>query len=81
MKETYCKTRDQNIISCIVFLFLVKRLTIRQIADEVGLSKSSVHKMLHDIDSPEMRDHIRYQLKYNKTRKCMPRTYWGRYDL
>lgn len=81
MRKVYGKINDQNFITYVVFMFLIEKLTIRQIAEEVNLSKSSVHKILHKVDSPEMRDHIRYQLKYNKTRKCMPRTYWGRYDL
>lgn len=81
MRKVYGKINDQNFITYVVFMFLIEKLTIRQIAEEVNLSKSSIHKILHRVDSSEMKDHIRYQLKYNKTRKCMPRTYWSRYGL
>ena len=63
----------------IIRMFLDQRMTIRLCAENMMLSKSTVHKYIHTKIKdryPDEYDKIRNKLRWNSKHLCVNRKYW-----
>lgn len=68
-----------------IFTWIIdEKCSIRQVAEELCIPKSTVHTYIHTYIKhyydEEYQQIIRI-LRYNKQNRCMPRKYWKKYGL
>lgn len=74
-KDQLITSRCEEIIS----MFLDQRMTIRLCAENMMLSKSTIHNYIHrEIKEryPDEYLEIKTKLRWNSAHLCMPRKYW-----
>lgn len=74
-KEQLITSRCEEIIS----MFLDQRMTIRLCSENMMLSKSTVHKYIHNeikYRYPDEYLQIKNKLKWNSKHLCVNRKYW-----
>ena len=83
LQSYYRQLQNDTIITSrceeIIRLFLDQRMTIRLCAENMLLSKSTVHNYIHTKIKdryPVEYDQIRRKLQYNSKNLCINRKYW-----
>lgn len=79
LRKMYREQILRNQCEEIIRMFESKPMTIRMCSENVLLSKSTVHKRIHDKIAkwyPEDYHHIVNVLRYNKTYLARPRSSW-----